>query len=70
MANINIPFSGKRIRQDSAKLKQLKKRQRQLNRIGLSVKDFVGKGLNLAAYEETRRIVREQRKAKAQEAAA
>lgn len=57
-------FSGKRIRQNSAKLKQLRKRQRRLNHIGLSVKDFVGKGLNLAAYEETRRVVREQKKAK------
>lgn len=69
MANIGIPFSGKRIRQDSAKLKQLKKRQRRLNRYGLSVKDFPG--LNLAAYEEVRRIVRATKKAEqAKEAAA
>lgn len=65
---VGSPFSGKRIRQSSAKLALIKRRARRLRRYGLGVLDFVG-GFNLSQYEHSRTVVREMRRKAAEEAA-
>jgi len=51
-------FSGKRIRQDSAKLKALGKRERRLRKIGLSVLHFT-QPMNWLQYFQTRKAMKE-----------
>ncbi len=50
-------FSGKRIRQNSAKLQQIKRREKRLRRIGLSVVAFADKShlAWFAGYERSRK---------------
>jgi hypothetical protein len=53
MRHQNTPFSGKRIRQNSEKLKQLKRREKRLRRLGLSVVLF-DQAINWAQYFQAR----------------
>lgn len=64
--HFNSPFlkaySGKRVRQNSTKLKQMSKRDRRLRKIGLSLKLFEY-GFNAVEYFRTRQEARRTKKA-------
>lgn len=59
---MNRPFTGKRIGQDSAKLAQLKRREKRLRRKGLSVLSFTDPKFPWIAYFKQRNEQRKQNK--------
>lgn len=62
MAYQHNAFSGRRVRQDSAKVKQMQKREKRLRKIGLSVLSFPMENGSYIAYLKQRHEQREQAK--------
>jgi hypothetical protein len=58
-------YSGKRIRQNSTKLAQIKRRNKRLAKYGLSVLSFANGNFPLAQYEAERKALREKKASEA-----
>lgn len=60
--DMNNAFQGKRIRQNESKLAQMKRREKRLHRIGLSVINFTDKNFPWLDYFRTRNEQRKQKR--------